>query len=140
MRSADPHSKRYNLIQSIQEHEKRWLKGSASSQTACAVLIDPSPSCEREQSTHAAECERQVSRNQFRLGLRPDVGSRGFLESSSGGNHHRGSVDALDVLDLLGDTLGMIDSVLGKHGAGQHDDTLRRGHTDVDVLADAIGS
>ena len=72
--------------------------------------------------------------------LRPEVGSRGFLESLSGGNHHRGSVNALDVLDLLGDAPGVIDGVLGKHGAGQHDDTMRRGHTDFNVLADAVGS
>ena len=85
-------------------------------------------------ATCAAGCRGAPGR------LRPEVGSRGFLKSLGGGNHHRGSVHALDVLDLLGDTPGVIDSILGKHGAGQHDDTMRRGHTDVDVLADAVGS
>ena len=68
------------------------------------------------------------------------IGSRGFPESLSAGDLHRGSVYALHVLDLLGDILDVIDGVLGDQSAGQHDDALRRGHTDVDVLADAVGS
>src|SRR4029077_14094396 len=64
----------------------------------------------------------------------------GFQEPSEARQNQRGSVYALDVLDLPGDILDVVNRILAGQGAGQRDDALSRGHSDVDALADAVAS
>src|ERR1700732_4142351 len=67
-------------------------------------------------------------------------GMPGFHETSEARENQRGSVYALDVLDLPGDIPDVVDGVLAGQAAGQRDDAMSRGHSDVDVLAEAVAS
>src|SRR5690242_4065740 len=75
------------------------------------------------------------------MAARPRARMRGsFQEPSEARQNQRGSIYALDVLDLPGDILHVVNRILAGQGAGQRDDAMSRGHSDLDAVGEALAS